>query len=904
MYTTSAAFKTAMASPSRELTTRGKITFPDASTHSLTPVEISKFTITENAGDHLPLGGVSASTLTLILDNRLGEWEPGGSILGTKSLDGATVELEIGVNNSGYEYANAGVFVIEKPVSQEQDAIITIKGSDYLANRALRAFSDTLTYPQTVLQIVTEACLQANITLKTTVFINSAVSIPVKPVWDENTTCRDVISYVACLAGGFARIDRNGELEIISFDNQAEGLYSQLLDSSFAIVDGELIWTYPAGYTGPAVTLVGSDLFIDEENIARLNDGEFQFIGTYDGTNYYVHPNRYRKLSNQGVMFGAFNALSVYEHGAPNGYGATRIADDIDIVDNELNSIAVRGNPLLAYGGTALTTLMTNMLASLGGLEYYAASIEWQGDPSITCGDMVTISNLKGEAYNVLITNQTLTFDNGFTMATGNRLNTAVVGKAKVENLRVFTPTGKLNAAALEGDINIRAGRQLNLLSDGALVVKSGAEMNIASGGKLTLASGNDVDIGADTLADLLAAATSQTTIWYQTSQPTATATGDIWYDTDATPITIKRWDGSAWVDITTTALSQALTAAGDAQATADGKIKAWAQTTAPSATAVGDLWIDTDDNNKLYRATAAGTGNWVLYKVAAGYVATSKITIDDDAISIASGGSLTLTAPTTLSITAGATNATAIAIRNNTDYFISAGHLTQSSAPFYVKKDGTVKASAGLIGDFTLSSGHLVHSNSSTHEFVDLSKWGLAIGEDASSPNYHFPFSVSSVFDANYGHLRCSYGRLGALDFNPDIVIIKTASTVYSGTRNAVITLDAANGNITTIGTGYAAGDWLDTTPGYKGGSAVDELKLVKNDKDGNVDHSTLPAFALKKIKCPAVTRKNEKGAEIVLEPERELEGRGLGAMISILTKAVQELDARLERVENGKKL
>jgi uncharacterized protein (DUF2345 family) len=193
------------------------------------------------------------------------------------------------------------------------------------------------------------------------------------------------------------------------------------------------------------------------------------------------------------VMFGPFNALSVYEYGAPNGYGATRIADDIDIVDNELNSIAVRGNPLLAYGSTSLTTLVTNMLTSLGGLEYYAASIEWQGDPSITCGDIVTVSNLKGEAYNVLITNQTLTFDNGFSMVTGNRLNTAVVGKAKVENLRVFTPTGKLNAAALEGDINIRAGRQLNLLSDGALIVKSGADLNIESGGKINIASVNGI---------------------------------------------------------------------------------------------------------------------------------------------------------------------------------------------------------------------------------------------------------------------------------------------------------------------------------------------------------------------------------------------------------------------------
>jgi hypothetical protein len=502
MYNTSAAFKTAMARPSRELTARGTITFPDATTHALTPTEISKFTITENAGDHLPLGGASASTLTLILDNRLGEWEPGGSILGAKSLDGAIIELEIGVDNSGYEYANAGVFVIENPVSQEQDAIITLKGSDYLANRALRAFSNSLTYPQTVLQIAQAACSQANIPLKTTVFVNSAVSIPEKPVWDENTTCRDVISYVACIAGGFARVDREGELEIISFANQAEGLYSQLLDSSFEIVDGELIWTYPAGYTGPAVTLVGSDLFIDEENIARLNDGEFQFIGTYDGTNYYVHPNRYKKLTNQGVMFGPFNALSVYEYGAPNGYGATRIADDIDIVDNELNSIAVRGNPLLAYGSTSLTTLMMNMLASLGGLEYYAASIEWQGDPSITCGGMVTISNLKGEAYNVLITNQTLTFGPGFSMITGNRLNTAVVGKAKVENLRVFTPTGKLNAAALDGDINIRAGRQLNLLSDGALIVKSGADLNIESGGKINIASADGIVLSSGTGID------------------------------------------------------------------------------------------------------------------------------------------------------------------------------------------------------------------------------------------------------------------------------------------------------------------------------------------------------------------------------------------------------------------
>ena len=99
------------------------------------------------------------------------------------------------------------------------------------------------------------------------------------------------------LRAGSRGLTEAGELEIISFANQASGLYSQLLDSSFAIVDGELIWTYPDGYTGPEITLVGSDLYIDAENIARLNGGELEFIGLYDGTNYYVHPNRLQKTN-------------------------------------------------------------------------------------------------------------------------------------------------------------------------------------------------------------------------------------------------------------------------------------------------------------------------------------------------------------------------------------------------------------------------------------------------------------------------------------------------------------------------------------------------------------------------------------------------------------------------------
>jgi hypothetical protein len=110
------------------------------------------------------------------------------------------------------------------------------------------------------------------------------------------------------------------------------------------------------------------------------------------------------------------------------------------------------------------------------------------------------------------------------------------------------------------------------------------------------------------------AAADGKVTAFFQTTAPTSgMADGDLWFDTDDSN-KMYRFDGgtSTWVLSADTRISSAVTAAANAQATADGKIVTFYQTGPPSATAVGDLWVDTDDNNKLYRASAAGTGSWV----------------------------------------------------------------------------------------------------------------------------------------------------------------------------------------------------------------------------------------------------------------------------------------------------
>lgn len=153
----------------------------------------------------------------------------------------------------------------------------------------------------------------------------------------------------------------------------------------------------------------------------------------------------------------------------------------------------------------------------------------------------------------------------------------------------------------------------------------------------------------ADIVTALANAATAQATAdgkiqtFYQTSAPTAEGVGDLWFDTDDGNKQY-RWSGSAWVDAQDTAIGDAISAAAGAQATADGKITSFYQTSAPTAEGVGDLWIDTDDNNKLYRWSGSA---WVAADDAR--IATNAAAITTESSARASGDSANATLITNL---------------------------------------------------------------------------------------------------------------------------------------------------------------------------------------------------------------------------------------------------------------
>lgn len=120
------------------------------------------------------------------------------------------------------------------------------------------------------------------------------------------------------------------------------------------------------------------------------------------------------------------------------------------------------------------------------------------------------------------------------------------------------------------------------------------------------LVKDSDVALAISNAATAQSTADGKIVTFYQDEAPTGVAPGDLWADTND-GYHLYRWDSvsSTWEDMQDTAIA-------NAQSTADGKIVTFYATAPPTAEGIGDLWFDTDDGNRLYRASAAGSGSWV----------------------------------------------------------------------------------------------------------------------------------------------------------------------------------------------------------------------------------------------------------------------------------------------------
>jgi len=127
------------------------------------------------------------------------------------------IELGLTLPDESVEYVSIGKFTVENAVRKNNT--ITLNCVDRMY-KAEKDYVSDLKYPTTLGEILQSACEQAGIPLATTTFANSDYIVPNEPVF-KGVTCRKVFAQVAELAGGYAKINRLGQLEIVTLGNES-----------------------------------------------------------------------------------------------------------------------------------------------------------------------------------------------------------------------------------------------------------------------------------------------------------------------------------------------------------------------------------------------------------------------------------------------------------------------------------------------------------------------------------------------------------------------------------------------------------------------------------------------------------------------------------------------------------
>ena len=219
MITVSNAFLAAM-DLRRDFRCSAHITFANGAEIDLTDEDfsISGNAITDGAStDGLPLGVAVGKSIDIELMNEDGKFAP-------YSFSGAEIALFLEFNE---ESIPVGTFTVIDPETEGSTVIITANDG---MHRADKEYDTALTYPATLSEIFTDACDRCGLAYVSDTFLNSDFEVMAKPA---NVTYRQIFGLVAMLAGGNAKINTGGEIEIVTYDFDA--VPSQTLEDWFSL---------------------------------------------------------------------------------------------------------------------------------------------------------------------------------------------------------------------------------------------------------------------------------------------------------------------------------------------------------------------------------------------------------------------------------------------------------------------------------------------------------------------------------------------------------------------------------------------------------------------------------------------------------------------------------------------
>ena len=180
---------------------------------------------------------------------------------------GAVIHLYLTFQLSeSVESIEYGTFTVLTPETYGTTILITALDDMYKADKE---YSTGLTVPTTIKSMFTDICTQIGVVPGVSSFNNDDFVVSEKP---EGVTYRQVLGYIAMLAGGNARIDRTGRMQIISYNF-------------------DLLETIKNAYDGGNYMVWDSDNYVDGGDFS-FSETEMIDAGSFtDAQNYHILQN-------------------------------------------------------------------------------------------------------------------------------------------------------------------------------------------------------------------------------------------------------------------------------------------------------------------------------------------------------------------------------------------------------------------------------------------------------------------------------------------------------------------------------------------------------------------------------------------------------------------------------------
>lgn len=294
------------------------------------------------------------------------------------NLENKEIAVQTGMIINGVEETVPfGNFIIEKPDTEEVKEKTSFTGYDYMI-KFNTTYKNRVTYPISAGDLFEDVCEQADLEAGNSSFVNSNYMILGNP-FTNNEDCRTVLSNIAQLAGGFARIGRDNKVYIISLKN---------ISSLLKVKDVHVMTVKDLNAT----------------LVKLLSGGRSNAEETLDGNNYFED-------FSKNEQWGEVNSLVLRISGIEGEN--TTVQDETSITTNGLTEVVIEDNYFLtdqAEREKAITPLWN----AVKGIKYLPFKTEYYGYPYLDAGDLIYVQDAKDKGYVSYVFNHTFTFNGGY----------------------------------------------------------------------------------------------------------------------------------------------------------------------------------------------------------------------------------------------------------------------------------------------------------------------------------------------------------------------------------------------------------------------------------------------------------------------------------------------------------